>query len=84
MANTASAGGEGPRKLPTPNLKKGGKRFFADVGREMKKVDWPARSETNRLTGVVLAVCAIVVAILSTMGWVFEVLINLLTAGGGS
>jgi preprotein translocase SecE subunit len=86
MANsTTASGGDVPRKqgsLPTPDIKKKGpKRFFAEVGREMRKVDWPSRAETNRLTLVVLAVCGLIVAILSIMGYVFEMLINLITQG---
>ncbi|HEY0868329.1 MAG TPA: preprotein translocase subunit SecE [Fimbriimonas sp.] len=86
MANTSTAGGgDVPRKqasLPTPDIKrKGPKRFFAEVGREMRKVDWPSRSETNRLTGVVLAVCGLIVAFLTIMGYVFDILITLITTG---
>ena len=89
MANsTTASGGDVPRKpasLPTPDIKKKGpKRFFAEVGREMRKVDWPARSETNRLTGVVLAVCGLIVLFLSVMGYVFDILITLITKGPGS
>jgi preprotein translocase subunit SecE len=86
MANTTTASdGDVPRKqstLPTPNIRrKGPKRFFAEVGREMRKVDWPTKHETNRLTTVVLGVCGIVVVVLSTLGYVFDMLVQLLTTG---
>jgi preprotein translocase SecE subunit len=47
----------------------------------MKKVSWPTKSETNRLTGVVLAVCGLVVAILTAMSYAFETITNLITRG---
>lgn len=81
---TGTPGGDQPRKAgapPTPKLKRGLKGFFNEVSREMKKVSWPTKAETNRLTGVVLAVCGIVVVFLSVLGWVFDVLISLITKG---
>lgn len=84
MSNIATPGGEGPRKasgsIAAPNLRRGPKRFFAEVGRELRKVDWPARAETNRMTGVVLAICLIIVTILSSLSYLFDIV---LTAVGG-
>lgn len=81
----AAPGGDESKKpqgsLPIPKSRRGLKGFFAEVGREMKKVSWPSRSETNRLTGVVLAVCGIVVVILTLLSIVFETFINLITKG---
>jgi len=88
MANIASTpqGGGEPRKaagsLPIPTSRRGIKGFFNEVLREMKKVSWPTKAETNRLTGVVLIVCVVLVAILSSMGYVFDTLIRLMTKGG--
>ncbi|HSI73423.1 MAG TPA: preprotein translocase subunit SecE [Fimbriimonas sp.] len=67
--------------LPTPKLRRGLKSFLADVVREMKKVSWPSKAETNRLTGVVLIVCLALVAILTGLGWLFELIINFITKG---
>jgi preprotein translocase subunit SecE len=82
---TAAGGGDEPRKpqgsVPIPKSKRGLKGFFAEVGREMKKVSWPTKAETNRLTGVVLAVCVMIVIILSAMSTVFDTLVKLLTQG---
>jgi preprotein translocase subunit SecE len=86
---TVASGSDEPKPVkpqtppaPTKNLKRRGlKGYFADVGREMKKVTWPTRHETNRLTGVVLIVCAMLVAILSVLGFVFEQVIDLVTKG---
>jgi len=47
----------------------------------MKKVTWPTRSETNRLTGVVLAVTILCVTVLTVLGLLFGTIIDLLTKG---
>ncbi len=47
----------------------------------MKKVSWPARAETNRLTTVVLAVCGLLVAVLTTLSLVFDTLVKIITKG---
>ncbi len=84
---TVAAGSDEPKQprsggsLPIPKSKRGFKGFLAEVGREMKKVSWPTKAETNRLTGVVLAVCIIVVVILSSLGFVFGMLVDLITKG---
>jgi len=73
-------GGSRPRGgVPVPRSKRGLRGFLAEVQREMKKVSWPTRAETNRLTGVVLAVCILLVAYLSILGFVSGFVIDLLT-----
>lgn len=47
----------------------------------MKKVSWPTRAETNRLTGVVLGVCLLVGTIMILMGSMFGALVDFLTKG---
>gem|GEM_PF-312332 len=82
--NEKALSGQGGRprgSLPVPKSKRGVKGFFKEVGRELKKVSWPTKAETNRLTGVVLAVCVLVVIILSTLGAVFGAVIDLITKG---
>jgi preprotein translocase SecE subunit len=87
MANIASTpqGGGEPRKsagtLPIPTSRRGLKGFFNEVLREMKKVSWPSKAETNRLTGVVLIVCIGLVVVLTAMGYAFETFIRLITKG---
>lgn len=84
---TVATGSDEPQKpktsgsLPTPKMRRGLKSFLADVGREMKKVNWPTKGETNRLTGVVLVVCAALVAILTGLGWFFGLFIDFVTKG---
>lgn len=67
--------------LPLPGSKRGVRGFIAEVGRELKKVSWPKRQETNRLTGVVLAVCGLAMGLLFLLQEGFHVVINLLVEG---
>ncbi len=67
--------------VPMPRSKRGFKHFWVEVGREMKKVNWPPYRETNRLTGVVLTVCGMIVAFLVVLSMVAEFLITMLTKG---
>jgi len=66
--------------IPIPKSSRGVKGFFSDVRRELKKVTWPTVPETNRLTGVVLAVCLMLMIILGVMGTTFDTVIHLLTS----
>ena len=86
---TVASGNEEPNKtprpagsLPTPKIRRGLKTFFAETIREMRKVNWPNRSETNRLTGVVLVVCFMVVVFLSVAGLLFGTIIDFVARGG--
>ncbi|MFN8219876.1 MAG: preprotein translocase subunit SecE [Fimbriimonadales bacterium] len=67
--------------LPTPKMKRGLKGFFAEVTREMKKVTWPPYKEINRLTGIVLAVCGLVVLTLTIMHLVADTAVHTITKG---
>lgn len=82
---TVAKGGDEPRKpqgsIPLPKTKGGPKQFLIDVQREMKKVSWPTRAETTRLTGIVLSVCLMLVVILTGLSFVFEKIIDLVTKG---
>lgn len=65
--------------VAVPNFKKRGfKGFWRDVQREMRHVTWPTRAETNRLTGVVLAVCALAIIILTGLSIGFQTLFDIL------
>lgn len=48
----------------------------------MKKVSWPTYKETNRLFGVVIAVCLILTVVMGVLGFTFETIINLITRTG--
>lgn len=67
--------------IPLPKSKRGFKGFFSDVGRELRKVTWPKPAETNRLTGVVLAVCLLMALVLMGMGTVSGTFVSLITKG---
>lgn len=65
--------------VSVPNIKKRGlKGFWRDVQREMRHVTWPTRAETTRLTGVVLAVCAIAILLLTALSIGFETIFDLI------
>ncbi len=55
--------------------------YFREVRGEMRKVTWLSRPETWRLTGIVLAVTAVMTALLFAFDYVFskglETLVNL-------
>jgi preprotein translocase subunit SecE len=53
-------------------------RTYREVRAEMKKVVWPSREETIRLTIVVIAVSAIISLILAAADFAFLSLITLL------
>jgi preprotein translocase SecE subunit len=76
--NPPAAGGGG---VPIPKSPRGPKAFFVDVIRELKKVTWPSAAETNRMTGIVLAVCAMVVLILTGMNLLVGMIMSMLTTG---
>lgn len=84
-ASSAAPGGSPSRKpgsVPLPNTKRGVGHFLREVRREMTKVTWPTVPETNRLTGVVLAVVVLLAITLGTLGLLFEALINLIRGIG--
>jgi preprotein translocase subunit SecE len=59
-------------------------RTFREVRSEMKKVVWPTREETTRLTIVVIAISAVISVILFVADSLFLSLVTLLQrfAGG--
>lgn len=80
-----SAGGGGSRPsggVPVPRSKRGFKGFMAEVKREWKKINWPTKQETHRLTGIVLSVCLMLVVFLTVLSYVFGFVINLISKGG--
>jgi preprotein translocase subunit SecE len=50
-------------------------RTFREVRSEMKKVVWPTREETTRLTIVVIAISVVISVILFAADAVFQILI---------
>ena len=72
---------QAPSSIPIPKSRRGFRTFWAEVGRELKKVNWPSRAETNRLTGTVLAICLLLITVLAGMHFVFHQVIEILTRG---
>lgn len=80
--DAATSRGRTGGAIPVPRAKRGGlKGFLVEVQRELKKVSWPTKAETNRLTGVVLIVCLMLVAFLTVIGEAFGFVIDLITKG---
>lgn len=50
--------------------------FLKDVKVELKKVSWPSRQETVRLTGVVVLISVVLAAFLGLLDFVFITLLN--------
>ena len=57
--------------------------IIRDIYDELRKVVWPTRRETVRLTLMVIAVCAIVGIILGTLDYAFSELVVKVFLGGG-
>lgn len=51
-------------------------RFIGDIIGELKKVTWPTRDESLRLTFMVLVVCAVVGVILAVLDYGFGRLVQ--------
>jgi preprotein translocase subunit SecE len=81
MANQNAPTGQPGGSIPLPRSKRGMKGFWSEVGRELKKVSWPTKQETTRLTGVVLAVCIGAVVLLYLLSTVFHEVLNILSRG---
>lgn len=58
-------------------------RFFGDTIAELRKVVWPTRQETMRLTILVLIVCGVIAALLGAIDYGFTRLITDVFLGGG-
>jgi preprotein translocase subunit SecE len=71
------------QQLKTISPKKSRFSFFKDFFDEMKKVTWPSRRETVRLTLMVIAVCAVVGLILGAIDYGFGELVAKVFLGGG-
>jgi preprotein translocase SecE subunit len=67
-----------------PSMKRGLKGFIQDLQREMKNVTWPTPQEATRLTGVVLGVCAGIIAFLFVISFVVEQAIKIIIQTGGN
>jgi preprotein translocase SecE subunit len=80
MSDTAK-GSKVPSSVPVPKMRRGFKGFYKEIVREMKHVTWPTPKETTRLTGIVLAVCTMIVLLLMAATFLFGTLIQLIVKG---
>ena len=71
------------KSIPLPKIKRGGRAFLPGVKRELKKVSWPTIKETNRLFGVVLAVCLLLIVVMAVIGTFADEAIAFLIGSGG-
>lgn len=69
-----TAGERRPRSSPF--------HFFGEVVGELKRVTWPSRRETTRLTILVIMVSIVIGAFLFAFDQVFNVLLDLLLQAG--
>jgi preprotein translocase SecE subunit len=69
--------------IPVPKSRRGPKGFFKDVQREIKKISWPTPKETNRLTGIVLGICGMIVLALFVLSQVADTMVHILTTRKG-
>lgn len=56
--------------------------FFQDIFDELKKITWPSRADTIRLTIMVIALCAFVGLILGAIDYGFAELVAKVFLGG--
>lgn len=66
---------------PMPKSRRGLKGFISEVSRELSRVNWPTKPETNRLTGVVLSVCLLIATVITGMSWISSIVVSLVTKG---
>ena len=72
------------KKAPAPQgqPKKRRLAFFTDVVNELRKVIWPSRQETTRLTLIVIGICLIMALILGLLDYGFSELVAKVFLGG--
>lgn len=56
--------------------------FFTDIINELKKVVWPTRQETLRLSLIVIGLCLVMGAVLGLIDWGFSELVAKVFLGG--
>jgi preprotein translocase subunit SecE len=68
--------------VPVPKIKKGVGVFLKEALAEMKKVVWPTKRESTRLTYVVFAVCGMVIVFLFGLSIIIEMIFGQLIRKG--
>jgi len=73
-AKSAKAAPKPSPKVAGPRLRRAGVprvRFIGEIIAELKKVTWPSREDTTRLTAMVIVICLIVGAIMGVLDYGF-------------
>ena len=71
-----------PQQTQIAKLKRSRFAFIRDIIDELRKVTWPTRRETIRLTIMVIVVCAIVGIFLGAIDYGFAELVSKIFLGG--
>jgi len=69
-------------QTPVAQPKKRRFTFFSDIVGELKKVVWPTRQETMRLTLIVIGLCVVMGLILGAVDYGFSELVAKVFLGG--
>ena len=80
MARTRPTGGSGILRRPSPGearARRGLFQFFGEVISELKKVTWPTREETTRLTLLVIAISIAIGIALGIIDMLFTRMLDL-------
>lgn len=79
-ARPAGAAGSTKKTVAPVKVKKENKvvRYFKEVRAELRKVVWPTRQTTLRLTGIVLAVTVVMSAAMGLLDFLFSKLFSLI------
>ena len=80
-SQTAVAKVKKPQASGTPP-KKRRFTFFSDIVGELRKVVWPTRQETMRLTLIVIGLCVVMGLILGAVDYGFSELVSKVFLGG--
>lgn len=71
----------GPARPSVPKMKGGLGKYLKEVGVEMRRVIWPTRQETIRLTIIVLLVCVLFVVYLYVASTIMHFIITAMEGG---
>lgn len=70
-------------KQTAASKRKNPAKYAGEVISELRKVNWPTKQETLRLTGIVLVICIIMGAIMGALDYGFTELVANVFIGGG-
>jgi preprotein translocase subunit SecE len=76
-----------PAKVKKATVQSGSQKkrrfaFFSDITNELRKVVWPTRQETIRLTLIVIGICLIMGLVLGVLDYGFSELVAKVFLGG--